>query len=397
MISLRSACVLAKLPFQLLTVIVHFFLMGRVLHFRRYAYSLPSLLKLVFARAVLLLDIKDTRFLNLSFPTILSFVKFVFPKSVGQLPGYGKKFDETSYWLVEQPNRSKDDLVIIYSHGGGYTLQISPQQVESTIAMYLLLTPEKRAKVSILLFDYKLVSDGFTFPTQMHELHATYGRLAETTSKIALLGDSAGGNLSIGYTQYLKLIGAPASAYPTILAVISPWLNVFPDLSLLPKDSTYWTSSGADVLPFEAFTNPKSRKNVLGEQDPFSLIWSPASKFPPSQDDWSDIPTFNAPERRIFLMMGEDEVFRDEILTWLKYALGLDWDDTYSKETGTSLELESKNLNAYMESWGCHDAFSLFENTLLKAIEKGHVTSPKGLEDEYYFCLRRLASFFESV
>lgn len=402
MFAYKSVVVLATLPFQLISVIIEYFLFGQVRRFRRYANRLSSVILIVLSRAILLMETKDTKIINRPAPKVLSSVKKLHPRAVELLPGYGSQFDEHSWWLVEQPDRNKDDLVVIYSHGGGYFLSLSTNQVESMVALYLLLSKEKRAKVSILVLDYKLVSDGHAFPTQMEQMHATYYRLLKTTSNIGLIGDSAGGNLTVGFTQYLKQKGAPAGDYPKMLAVISPWLRVYPGPDAVELGSSYLENSDTDLVPIEAIADEISRIRLMGEQSRFSLIWSPASKVPPSADDWCDIPTYG-PKSKVFVLIGEDETLRDETLLWIKYALGVDWygknkygifQDKFEKE---NYELVTSHVLAYVEPWGYHDALFVFENSALGLIEKGEVTGPQDLEDEDHYGLKRLAAFLESA
>lgn len=72
------------------------------------------------------------------------------------------------------------------------------------LAVYCLLS--KRKRVSILILDYRLACNGHTFLAQMEDLYELYYQLANSSSRIGLLGDSAGGNLAVGFTQYLQLL-----------------------------------------------------------------------------------------------------------------------------------------------------------------------------------------------
>ncbi len=87
-------------------------------------------------------------------------------------------------------------------------MQTTPSQIVSMLAIYKLLDPEAQSRLSILHLDYKLTSKGFHVPHQLNQLHETYEALVKAGStNIILCGDSAGGNLAVGYTQCLKKVG----------------------------------------------------------------------------------------------------------------------------------------------------------------------------------------------
>lgn len=223
MLSLKSLRILIWLPFQLLNVTLQYLTLGLVRHFRRYRKNLRASLLMVIARAVLGWNVLEGGLFNkTSLGAVLLEVASAHLGLVKHLHNYGKRFLERAWWLVEQKDRGPDDLVLIYCHGGGYFLQLSSSQAEALLAVYCLLS--KRKRVSILILDYRLACNGHTFPAQMEDLYELYYQLANSSSRIGLLGDSAGGNLAVGFTQYLQLKNAPLKDYPLVLAVISPWL-----------------------------------------------------------------------------------------------------------------------------------------------------------------------------
>lgn len=66
------------------------------------------------------------------------------------------------------------------------------------------LNHQREKKLSVLFLDYSLASYGNELLTQLHELTATYTRLAkEGNTDFRFIGDSAGGHLSTTFTQYL--------------------------------------------------------------------------------------------------------------------------------------------------------------------------------------------------
>lgn len=135
---------------------------------------------------------------------LFSVTAWQFPRVTQGLNNYNVRYDKNSIWIVEAKNRSKDDPIIIYLHGGGYYCQTAPTQAQSLLAIYSLVEPSKREKLSVLFLDYSLASYGNELLTQLHELTATYTRLAkEGNTDFRFIGDSAGGHLSTTFTQYL--------------------------------------------------------------------------------------------------------------------------------------------------------------------------------------------------
>lgn len=368
MFSSQTFKVLFLLPWQLLNVTLQYYALGRVRRFRRYGKNLRGSLLTVAARAVLSLNIRDCAvFNNKTVGTVLREVAEAQLDLVKHLPNYGKRFLEKGYWLVEQPNREPDDLVLIYCHGGGYFLQINSIHIETVLAVYCLLS--NRSRISILILDYSLASHGHTFPTQMEELYDLYYTVKKSCSRIGLLGDSAGGNLAAGFPQFLRLRSASEKDYPLILALVSPWLLIFPDPDLLARNSSYVANADGDLVAYLAMTDTSKRSFILGKEDRFSLIWSPATKVPATTEDWKCLPTFSDPRRRLFLLAGEDETLRDDAIWFAKYAMGIDWlPENYSRDhkeySNDELEFKSECAQAFIQRYGVHDEMMSFERPL---------------------------------
>lgn len=400
MFSANSARILALLPFQLLYVTLQYLMFGLITQFRRYKHNLPASLKMVAARAILRWNIDEGAIFNkTSVGAVLHDVARSNKQIVRSLPNYGKKFSDRAYWLVEQPDRSEEDLVLIYCHGGAYFLQLNSVQTEAVLATYCLLASEKRNKVSVLVLDYHLACDGYAFPNQMNDLNETYYSIRKSTSRVGLLGDSAGGNLAIGFTQFLKQRNAPRLDFPLVLAVVSPWLTLFPDPENLEGNSSYLYNGDGDLVPFESFADSTRRKAILGKESRFSLVWSPAAKTPQSQEDWSDIPTYSDVSRKLFLLAGEDETLRDDAIYFAKYALQVPWDcANYARSkldySAEELQYKSANVHAHIEPWGVHDAMMVFEKGLA-AVKDGKTA--KDLDDKECFGLKRLVEFLEEA
>lgn len=406
--------VLLRLPVDILITILRYYVFGGV-RSRRYKNSLINCIKLRIFRTALSAGVKDGKWLG---PYTNSFlirriVPLLLPELVRGVPGYGEKFDDHSIWLVKQQDRKPSDPVIIYSHGGGYFVQTMPSQIRSLMSIYKLMDPEKQKKTSILFLDYKLVSHGYTFPTQLNQLHYTYNKLVfQESNNIILMGDSAGGHLSVSYTQYLKTLEEEV-VYPKQLILISPWVKLNP----LPADMTVgksWVDNEHyDMIHHSTFSNFRDLCHIVGTEDLHSLISSPGGKVPRLRSDWSDIPTFSSPDYHIFIVLGEDESFRDDILEWSKYSVNLPWflnvkyGDLHKYLEKQHYEFERRNqpgeanLTVYVEPLGVHDALFFFEDTVSNQIRNdmkaGKKTMVKDIDANEYFTVSRLTRFLNET
>lgn len=128
---------------------------------------------------------------------------------------------------------SDDRRVMLYLHGGGYTLG-SPQ-THRTLASHLA----KAARCSVLLPDYRLAPE-HPYPAALDDAVLAYRALLDhfKPAQIILAGDSAGGGLALCTALALREAGLPR---PSSLVLISPWT----DLSL----SGPTISSNADIDP----------------------------------------------------------------------------------------------------------------------------------------------------
>jgi acetyl esterase/lipase len=119
-------------------------------------------------------------------------------------------------WIT--PKADVRDLTIYYLHGGGYVL--SPRNLRNLSA---LLAHTARARVFAL--EYRL-SPEFAFPSQLEDALAGYRWLLAGSvqpSRLAVLGDSAGGNLTLALLQALRAAALPQ---PSIAVCISPWADL---------------------------------------------------------------------------------------------------------------------------------------------------------------------------
>ena len=409
MLSAGTIGKLATLPFPLLWVIILYYLGFPA--FRRYHNDLKSCLKLTIFRDALAYKFSDYKYIP-SFSNdyiIGNLVPFLYRIKTKLIPGYGTRHDNNSLWLVKQPERKPSDPILIYLHGGGYFLQTTPSQIVSMLAIYKLLDPEAQSRLSILHLDYKLTSKGFHVPHQLNQLHETYEALVKAGStNIILCGDSAGGNLAVGYTQYLKKSGSTL-VQPTALILISPWLDIKPTDDNWQPTRSYYENEKRDMIRFGAFKGDMLKEG-FGTVDRSDPIYCPA-QHPINKADW-DIDCYKDANHSVFMVCGEDESLRDEALRWAEAVLDVPLFSAvlYGNSEGKydprihhfhrDGDTKHCRTDVYVEPWGIHDAVFVFENPVMSKI---NAAEAKGLKlgyadlDEKYFGIKRAAKFLNDT
>lgn len=118
------------------------------------------------------------------------------------------------------PPGAADDRFILYLHGGGYHRgsALSHGELVSRLA--------RAALSSALLPEYRLAPE-HPFPTGLNDAVAAYRWLAHSkamaSTRVAVVGDSAGGGLAIALQLMLKELGEPM---PRCTALLSPWADL---------------------------------------------------------------------------------------------------------------------------------------------------------------------------
>lgn len=406
---LRSFYVLLRLVAALAYIPAKFLVSGTTWS-RKYRRSLFDTLRLTVYRAALFFEVKHARLLCPWSNRFLvqRIVPLVSPLAKG-LPGYGEAFDLDLIWLVKQPNRKPSDPLIVYLHGGGYFLQTMPSQILSNLAMFRLLAPEKQRKTSILLLDYKLASNGAKFPEQLGQLDAVYKTLvARGNTNIVLMGDSAGGHLAICYTRQLH--ETQFRVVPSKLVLISPWVKIALSPPDLAPGLSWHENDKYDMISRDALARKSVARQIFGDGDLYSMEYSPGGKMPKNSADWLVIPNFSSPKHDVFLLLGEDESFRDDILEWAHHALGHPVGPKYGAFVSAGKHkfevlrlgaLGQANLRAYVEPQGVHDSIYFFEHDVAyevaRAMKKGETLTVDDIDPDRFFGISRLVKFYNDT
>ena len=119
--------------------------------------------------------------------------------------------------LITFGNREAGKYTVLYLHGGGYAEEILPFHLNFCSKL------AERIGAYVLVPIYPLAPN-HTWKETYELLTALYrDLLAEKKHEITIMGDSAGGGLSIAFCQYLKTIGL---TLPDHLIGLSPWVDI---------------------------------------------------------------------------------------------------------------------------------------------------------------------------
>jgi epsilon-lactone hydrolase len=202
--------------------------------------------------------------------------------SLGSIPGI---------WVY--PANSRPDEALLHLHGGWFNFG------SANAYRHLVAQIAARAGAKAFIPDYRLAPE-HPFPAAVDDAMTCYRRLAERgIRRIAITGDSAGGNLALVLASHVATVAAKPSLVGA--AVLSP----VTDLTL--SGATYDTRADAD--PF--FTRAQVAELVhsyLGSADAKHPLASPLHG-----------PLTGLPPVRIHV--GDDEVLLDDSLRYAERAV----------------------------------------------------------------------------
>ncbi|KAF1933364.1 alpha/beta-hydrolase [Didymella exigua CBS 183.55] len=167
------------------------------------------------------------------------------------------------YWicrgLKNTPIEPKDaDLVIFYLHGGGYVL--GHPILEAPNLLFIAECLAKEGLTTAIFASRYSLSPEAHFPQQINEVASAYHWLVRdlgvTPSRVALMGESAGGHLALSFLldHHLKTQQSGSSAAgiakPASVFLLSPWcdlhnsnskaMNIRPNEVVFKRTLTKW-------------------------------------------------------------------------------------------------------------------------------------------------------------
>ncbi|CDR44727.1 CYFA0S15e01992g1_1 [Cyberlindnera fabianii] len=210
-------------------------------------------------------------------------------------------------WLVEAKNRSLDDPVLVYFHGGGYLHGLIP--IFPSFLKEVYLRSSNNDRLSILMLEYKLDWQGGKWPSPVDEATRTLNKLSETSKNFFIGGDSAGAHLCCSSLRHQKhpiegITKAKSGAMPMGAILISPWINIHP-----PMTGTYETNKPPKDVCNAHSLNEYGRLLTNNKEEQHSKLLNPALD---DTVDWTQI----LPEKT-WVYYGDLEVMIDDVEHWL--------------------------------------------------------------------------------
>ena len=206
------------------------------------------------------------------------------PATVGGVPGV---------WV--HPASSRSDDAILHVHGGWFVAG------SATAYRHLVGHIAARAGARAFVPDYRLAPE-HPFPAAVDDVLATHRGMDESgIRRIAITGDSAGGNLALVLASLVAAKAVPAKGSLVGAAAFSP----VTDLTL--SGATYETRADADPY-FTRQQVAELVRSYLGSADPNDPLASPL------QGRFSGLPP-------IRIHVGDDEVLLDDSRRYVERAV----------------------------------------------------------------------------
>lgn len=188
-------------------------------------------------------------------------------------------------WLT--PPGARIDAVVLYLHGGGYVIG-SPRSHR-----HLAAAIARAAGTRALLLDYRLAPE-HPFPAALEDAVAAYQWLSRegiSSGRVVVVGDSAGGGLTVATLLALRDRGLPR---PAAGVCISPWVD------LTNSAASYTTKAAVDpIVTLDGIA--ELARAYIGTGDPKQPLVSPLYA------DLRGLPP-------LLVQVGSDEVLLDDAL-----------------------------------------------------------------------------------
>jgi monoterpene epsilon-lactone hydrolase len=198
-----------------------------------------------------------------------------------------------SGWWARPTNKTPAGT-ILYLHGGWYVLG------SAKAYRHLAGHVAHRAGAEVFVPDYRLAPE-HPFPAGLLDAQASYRGLIERGARrIAIVGDSAGGGLTLALLSLLKTQDSSGSVFPRAALVLSP-------LTDLTLSGGSWESRAAADPYFTKSQAASLAPLYLGAHDPADPLASPLF------GDLTGLPP-------IRVHVGDDETLLDDSLRYVERA-----------------------------------------------------------------------------
>lgn len=213
-------------------------------------------------------------------------------------------------WIGDRQRAKK---VVLFFHGGGYYAPIQKGHLEWCWRAYVAPGLEPGGtETAVAVLEYTLTPTG-RFPAQLQQAAAGLSQVLGAgfpPGDVIIGGDSAGGNLT---AQVLCHLVRPIPGVPEVKIsgplggafLVSPWLTGRVD------DASFVENDGADMINTDIAV--KARDELLG-QDASGVS---TVAFPLDAED-SYYKALATVVRDLFVTVGENEVFRDQVVAFVE-------------------------------------------------------------------------------
>ncbi|KAK9761328.1 hypothetical protein K7432_013848 [Basidiobolus ranarum] len=247
----------------------------------------------------------------------------------------------TAEWITftgKQSDSSKKPVIMLYLHGGAYYLGSADSHRDLVAGLV------KRTGGEALVINYRLAPQD-AFPYAIHDSLASYLYLLDSCSRegsriapenIAVLGDSAGGGLTMASLLAIRKTGLVA---PACAVGISPWVDLTHSMNSVQsnRDTDYLPGGGLQNHAMSPLTSDKRWVGRKHYYAPNSSLAHPLVS-PLFEADLRGLPP-------LLIQLGDGELLRDEgILFSLRasgnyQAMNLNEETQNSTPTPVALEI----------------------------------------------------------
>lgn len=203
-------------------------------------------------------------------------------------------------WVVEDEDK-KSDIVIYYSHGGGFAMGTSYFYLEFLITWVSILKELGFSNPAIFALEYTLVPEQ-TYPYQLQETIAGYDYIlsvSDDVGRVVVSGDSAGGTIMLSFLLYIA--NQSPEKKPALATFISPWTHLVSELN---------RNTSTDYLNVERLHD--LARQYAGEERVYDSLVSPG--FCTDMVWWEKA----MPVKGMHFYYGSEEVFCESIRTLAK-------------------------------------------------------------------------------
>ena len=203
--------------------------------------------------------------------------------------------------------------VVLQLHGGGYVLPLTNGHRNLAVRYGVLADAAK-----IYSVDYRIAPENI-YPAALEDAVAAYKeilRRGTNPDEIILTGDSAGGNLALELSIYLRENNLPQ---PKMLILVSPWATVQTNLPSRKYNAERDLILGKGTPLYESVKKPAYTKGLNAKDPRVSPIYADLKNLPP-----------------MLIQAGGCELFLDECLALAKKAAADDVKATLTIYPGMS-------------------------------------------------------------